>query len=105
MVIRRLMSALHTAGLVNATSGRLGGFQLARCPNEISLADVYRAVGQGDLFAWHPKPPNANCPVGANLHTALACKIEKANQSLEQELAQTSLSDLEDVIQGCECPN
>lgn len=98
VVVRRLMAALVQAGLVVATAGRNGGFQLSRCPNEISLADVYRAVEHDELFSWHPQPPNQNCPVGANLHGALAGKIDQVKSTLEAELAKTRLSDLEHAL-------
>ena len=44
VVIRRLMSELEKASLVASTSGRSGGFSLARPAPQITLADVYRAV-------------------------------------------------------------
>jgi len=98
VVVRRLMAMLVEAGLVAATAGRNGGFQLARCPDEITLADIYRAVEHDELFAWHCQPPNAACPVGANLHGALAGKIDQAKASLESELSKTLLSDLEAAL-------
>src|SRR6185436_14305093 len=44
VVIRRLLSALVKARLVNAQKGAAGGFSLASTPANISLLDIYRAV-------------------------------------------------------------
>ena len=55
VVIRRILSALRQAGLVTAQPGIGGGSSLARPAAEITLADVYRATEERDLFALHPR--------------------------------------------------
>jgi len=42
--LRRVMATLCRAGLVEAREGRDGGYRLARSAEQITLADVYRAV-------------------------------------------------------------
>ncbi|MCK9556470.1 MAG: Rrf2 family transcriptional regulator [Candidatus Cloacimonetes bacterium] len=42
--IEHLMAMLKTAGLVNSSPGSLGGYALAKKPEEISFADVLAAV-------------------------------------------------------------
>ena len=42
--LRRIMAQLGRAGIVEAREGRDGGYLLARAPEQITLAEVYRAV-------------------------------------------------------------
>jgi Rrf2 family transcriptional regulator, repressor of oqxAB len=42
--LRRIMAQLGRAGIVEAREGRDGGYRLARAPEQITLAAVYRAV-------------------------------------------------------------
>jgi DNA-binding IscR family transcriptional regulator len=41
VVIRRLLGQLSQADLVESQTGAAGGTRLARCPKEITLAEVY----------------------------------------------------------------
>jgi Rrf2 family protein len=45
--MRAVMRDLHQAGLVEAVTGRAGGYRLARLPERISLLDVVEAI-EGD---------------------------------------------------------
>src|SRR5690242_12521500 len=58
VVIRRLLGQLNHANLVVSQTGASGGSRLARCPNEINLSDIYRAVNCGEVFALHAKSPS-----------------------------------------------
>jgi Rrf2 family protein len=42
--LEHIMQALKLAGLVRATRGTHGGYALARAPQEIKVADVFRAL-------------------------------------------------------------
>src|SRR5688500_3294514 len=64
VVIRRLLGQLNQANLVVSQTGASGGTRLARCPTEISLAEIYKAVSCGEVFALHTRAPNKDCPVG-----------------------------------------
>jgi Rrf2 family protein len=39
-----LINPLKTAGLVNATRGAHGGYELAKAPNEITVKDIFEVV-------------------------------------------------------------
>lgn len=45
--LEQAVAPLSAAGLLNITRGNRGGFQLAKAPEEISLADVVRASEDG----------------------------------------------------------
>ncbi len=99
-VVRRLLSALREAGLVQALEGRSGGYALARSPRRISLLDVYRAIGPETLFPLPDRRPNPNCAVGANIHRVLDEPLEAAHAALEQQLGTTSLADVMNAIRS-----
>ncbi|WNY25022.1 Rrf2 family transcriptional regulator [Methanolapillus millepedarum] len=63
-VVRKTLGQLKKAGLVDVKSGE-GGATLAKKPDEITLYDVYQAVGAVDessLFNVH-RQPDENCPL------------------------------------------
>ena len=68
VIIRKIMSQLRDAGLVNAARGT-GGITLAKPAEEITLLDVFNAVESLDerkLFHFHENP-NQECPVGSHI--------------------------------------
>lgn len=48
--LEQLMAKLKKAGIVTSTRGAMGGYQLARSPEEISVGDILRAL-EGSLNA------------------------------------------------------
>jgi Rrf2 family protein len=99
-LVRRIISQLKGAGLVKTVPGT-GGTFLARAPQEITLLEIYRAVADQEdgIFNFHPHP-NPICPVGRNIHAVLGPRLERAQQAMEDSLAQDTLADLlEDLYQ------
>ena len=91
VVIRRILCALSKAQLVVSQTGAAGGSRLARKPNQITLLEVYRAVDAGEIFAMHPQPPNAKCPVGMNIESALDNILEEVEQGVERVLGKITI--------------
>jgi len=87
----RLMAAIMT-GIVMA--GRTGGFSLARAPDGISLADIYRAVEDETIFRMHKTDPHSDCPIGAQICKVLAGPLQAAESALAASLAGTTLKDI-----------
>jgi DNA-binding IscR family transcriptional regulator len=95
VIIRRIVGMLKKARLVDVRPG-VGGAFLLKSPNEITLLDVYRAVGvieDGKLFHFHDEP-NPACPVGRNIESALQTEMMEAQSAMEQRLAQVTLDQL-----------
>jgi Rrf2 family protein len=91
VVIRRILCALSKAGLVVSQTGATGGSRLALKPGQITLLEVYRAVDAGEIFAMHPQPPNAECPVGMNIEVALDRILEEVEQGVERVLEKITI--------------
>lgn len=98
VVIRRILGQLGHANLVVSHTGAFGGTRLAKDPNEIRLADIYKAVSCGEVFALHPKGPNQDCPVGRNIEAVL-CNLQKEiDRSVGEKLSQYTLGDILEMI-------
>ena len=93
VIIRNVLGQLRNAGIVETRQGS-GGAHLARPLDEITLYDIYRAVDCVDdegLFHFHENP-NADCPVGRNIHKVMDSRLEAAQAALENELKNTTLA-------------
>ena len=98
VVIRRLLSDLNQAKLVISQTGANGGSRLARCPKEINLAEVYRAVNCGEVFSLHAKEPDKDCPVGRNIESVLCCLQKEMDKGIEEKLSRYSLQDIFEMV-------
>jgi Rrf2 family protein len=90
VVIRRVFSLLHRAGLVESHKGPHGGSRLARPARAITLADIYSALDGGELF--HTVPFSG--PQTSKVGNALDRAFRNAEAALREELTRTSLSQL-----------
>ncbi len=100
-VLRRILSKLSKAGLVETRQGKFGGVELARAPEKITLGDVYRALGEREVLAVHELPENPACPVSCHIKPALMRAFERAEAAIERSLDSETISDLlKDVRKG-----
>ena len=93
VIVRNVLGQLRNAGIVETRQGS-GGAHLAKALDEITLYDIYEAVDCVDdegLFHFHENP-NADCPVGRNIHKAMDGRLEAAQAALENELKSTTLA-------------
>ena len=93
VIVRNVLGQLRNAGIVETRQGS-GGAHLAKALDEITLYDIYKAVDCVDdegLFHFHENP-NADCPVGRNIHKAMDGRLEAAQAALENQLKSTTLA-------------
>ncbi|RKP52165.1 Rrf2 family transcriptional regulator [Trinickia fusca] len=93
-LIRRLLSMLAQAGLTTAQLGAGGGALLAREPKDITLADVYHAVEEAQLFGLHRDTPNPACLVGRHIQEVLVDIVDDAQRAMVASLAARTLADV-----------
>ncbi|MCA9671363.1 MAG: Rrf2 family transcriptional regulator [Myxococcales bacterium] len=91
-VIRRILSMLAKHGLVRSRLGAGGGALLARTADEITLAEVYRAVETGELICTHRCEPSSKCVVGARILDVLEPIRQRAESAMFTQLEQVRLS-------------
>ena len=95
VIVRGIMSELKEAGIIDISRGK-SGIVLAKPLREITLYDVYSAVGcveEVGLFHFHENP-NARCPVGRNIHRAMDKRLAAAQRALEESLKAVTLEDV-----------
>ena len=103
VIVRTVISQLRGAGIVQTQRGSSGA-ELTKRLDEITLYDVYKAVGSVDekegLFHFHDQP-NPDCPVGRNIHKVLDRHLVDAQRAMEECLKSTTLADIvEDTKQA-----
>ena len=94
VVVRRIMSKLVQAGLVRSVAGKNGGFELARDAAEISIDEVFEAVGEQHCFAIHENTENPACAVSCGIKDALGDVLERVDAAVARELGKTTLADV-----------
>lgn len=95
VIVRKILGQLRAAGLVEVARGS-GGASIPKPLNEITFLDIYNAVEcieNGELFHFHENP-NANCPVGKNIHEVLDDKLMRVQRAMEAELSSITLEDI-----------
>jgi Rrf2 family protein len=94
VVVRRVLGALAAAGLAESERGASGGSRLARPAGKITLRDLYRAVGEGELCPLHDIGRSPGCPVARAIGPVLSGIVERASSAMEDELGRTTLADV-----------
>ena len=95
VIVRTVISQLREAGILQTKRGSSGA-EIAKRLNEITLYDIYKAVGSVDMegiFHFHEQP-NPDCPVGRNIHRVLDQHLIDAQRAMEEKLRATTLADI-----------
>lgn len=92
--IRKLVVSLSAAGLVESVRGKSGGIRLAKRPQDISLAQIYRAVAATPLVAVPGKTPNRSCEVSCGMGTILCALSQDIEEAALKMLDRRSLQDV-----------
>lgn len=94
VVVRRTMAGLRDQGYVRSEKGHGGGWTLARDLAEITLLDVYRAVGEPQLFAIGPSTEHPECLVEQAVDAAMGDAMHAAEALLLERFGDVTLGDL-----------
>ena len=94
VVIRRTMAGLRDEGYVSSVKGHGGGWTLARPLEELTLLDIYRAVGEPSLFAVGPAYDMPGCLIEQAVNGALKDVFSEAEELLRKRLGGVTLADV-----------
>ena len=89
--VRKLLKMLAKSGLVTATRGAQGGYQLARHPDRISAAEVIDAL-EGPVSITDCSTTDRSCDIEA--HCTVGGAWQRINVAIRRALRDVSLSDL-----------
>lgn len=87
VVVRRVLGQLREAGIVVSARGHAGGWRLARSADDITIAAVYRALGES-VFGSSSKPeaPTGPCVIEKTLHAVMNDALALAEKDLLERL-------------------
>ncbi|WP_430453431.1 Rrf2 family transcriptional regulator [Rhodopirellula europaea] len=94
VVVRRLMAGLRKQDYVRSEKGHGGGWTLACELDEVTLLDIYQAVGSPSLLAIGNRTEAPGCLVEQSVNAALGKTFDEAEQLLLQRLGDVTLASL-----------
>jgi DNA-binding IscR family transcriptional regulator len=94
VVIRRTMAGLRAAGIVRSEKGHGGGWSLVRRLEDVSLYDVYGALGEPTILAMGNRTESPGCAVERAVNRALRRTFQAAEALLVAELQSITLAAL-----------
>lgn len=94
VVVRRTMAGLRESGYVRSEKGHGGGWSLARPLDQITLLDIYRALGEPPVFSMGPAVDHPECLVEQAVNAALEGALQDAQKLLLARLSKVTLADL-----------
>jgi Rrf2 family protein len=93
--IRKLVSNLVEAKLVDSYRGKGGGIKIARPASEITLKDIYIAsTEEKTLIKTHKKPTIKSCIVSCSMDKIFCDIVDGIETSTKNYLAKKYLSDI-----------
>lgn len=94
VVIRRIMAGLRSDGYVNSEKGHGGGWTLACDLSQVTLRDIYIALGSPTLLAVGNRTEAPGCLVEQVVNAALDQAFHDAEAALLVHLGNVTLAEL-----------
>lgn len=93
-VFRRTMAGLRNAGYVHSEKGHGGGWSLARPLSEITLSNVYVALGHSGLFSFGLRNDRPDCQLEMAVNAALSSTMAEAEALLIERFKEVTLDQI-----------
>lgn len=105
VVVRRVLGQLRRAEILQSARGHAGGWRLARPADQITMADVYAAIGERhfDRSAEYG-PVETTCPIERTLHASMNEALADAEDRLLKRLGSVTIADLSSAMRGAAAP-
>jgi DNA-binding IscR family transcriptional regulator len=94
VVIRRILAGLRDKGYVRSEKGHGGGWMLACSLDEVTMADIYTALGCPSVLAIRHWSESTDCLVEHAVNDALSLAFRDAEALLLERFAQVTLATL-----------
>ena|SRR5438552_11881279 len=99
--VRRVLAKLSRANLIRTTTGKSGSCCLAKSPDQVSLLEIYKAVGAPKAFSIHDYPVQNSCKVSCMIKESLDKVLDRVQHSMEVSLGDITLADvISDISQN-----
>ncbi|MEL6585289.1 MAG: Rrf2 family transcriptional regulator [Pseudomonadota bacterium] len=93
-VVRRMMSGLRQAGIVASVKGHGGGWTLEKPLTQITLLEIYHALGPPQLFAIGNDEDEPACLLAKASNQATKQALRAAQQEFERSLSAQTVAQL-----------
>jgi DNA-binding IscR family transcriptional regulator len=94
VVIRRIMAGLRDRGFVRSEKGHGGGWTIARNLDQVTLRDIYEALGKPEVFAMGNRTEAPGCLVEQAVNAALGEAFDAAEAHLLRRFGEVTLAQL-----------
>jgi DNA-binding IscR family transcriptional regulator len=94
VVVRRVMAGLREQGYVRSEKGHGGGWSLACDLSQVTLRDIYNALGRPSLLAIGHRTDNPECLVEQAVNASLDQTFREAEALLLSRLGDVTLAAL-----------
>jgi DNA-binding IscR family transcriptional regulator len=91
VVVRRMLAGLRDAGYVQSEKGHGGGWVISVALDDITLLDVYRAVGEPPLFSDTVSEEHPECLIEQAINTHLSATFREAQAALLVKFSEVTL--------------
>ena len=99
--VRKVLSKLEKAGLVEGKNGQQGGYQFTRPAQEITLLDIFDAVCDTLLKnAWRSGDLNCECMVASGMADVMDGVYTAVEKTGRETLAAMTLTDVDRQLFG-----
>lgn len=99
VIVRKEISVLREAGMIVSRQGKVGGTQLAKGADAITISEIYRAVKNTEVLGKKNQNPNPACSVGKEINTHLNTLFEETDQLVIKFLGDKSLKEFADQFE------
>lgn len=93
-VVRRTLAGLRDQGFVRSEKGHGGGWTLGRPLDQVTIADIYEALGRPSLFAIGHRDADPRCLVEQTVNLHLDGALRAAEALLLERMRAVTLADL-----------
>lgn len=100
VVIRRIMAGLRQRGFVRSEKGHGGGWTLSCDLSQVTLLDIYEALGRPSLLAIGNRTESPGCLVERAVNAALDPAFQAAEALLLSRLGEVTLAMLGADVQA-----
>ncbi|WP_127071301.1 Rrf2 family transcriptional regulator [Pelagibacterium lentulum] len=94
VVVRRTMAGLRDAGYLRSEKGHNGGWILARPLSEITMRDVYVALGEPPLIALGLAQDDPRCVIEQAVNDRLRTSLEEAERRILEQFSAITLDQI-----------
>jgi Rrf2 family protein len=91
VIVRKEISVLREAGLVESKKGKEGGTRLGKNLNQITIAEIYRAVKNSEILGRKNQNPNPKCEIGKEINQNLDILFSETDDLVVSFLKNKSL--------------